>query len=48
MLEYETGTLLLHGVGPSALLAVLATDVAALGKIRYLVKKALAEIQQAL
>jgi CheY-like chemotaxis protein len=48
MLEYETGTLLLHGVGPSALLAVLITDVATLGKIRYLVKKALAEIQQAL
>jgi CheY-like chemotaxis protein len=48
MLEYETGTLLLHGVGPSALLAVLVTDVATLGKIRYLVKKALAEIQQAL
>jgi CheY-like chemotaxis protein len=48
MLEYETGTLLLHGVGPSALLAVLVTDAAALGKIRYLVKKTLAEIQQAL
>jgi CheY-like chemotaxis protein len=46
MLEYERGTLLLHGVGRSALLAVLVTDVAALGKIRYFVKKSLQGIQR--
>jgi CheY-like chemotaxis protein len=45
MLEYETGTLLLYGVGQS-LLAVLVTDAAALGKVRYLVKKSLPGIQQ--
>jgi CheY-like chemotaxis protein len=45
MLEYETGTLLLYGVGQS-LLAVLVTDAAALGKVRYLVKKSLTGIQQ--
>ncbi|HET9491556.1 MAG TPA: response regulator [Methylomirabilota bacterium] len=48
MLEYESATLLLHGVGPDALLAVLVADSAALGKIRYLVKRALSEIQQEL
>src|SRR5262245_36074269 len=47
LLEYETGTLLLYGVGQS-LLAVLVTDAGALGKVRYLVKKSLAGIQQAL
>ena len=48
MLEYESATLLLHGVGPDALLAVLVADSAALGKIRYLVKRALQGIQQEL
>jgi predicted regulator of Ras-like GTPase activity (Roadblock/LC7/MglB family) len=46
ILEYERGTLLLHGVGRSALLAVLVTDAAALGKIRYFVKKSLLGIQR--
>lgn len=44
ILEYEAGILLLHGVGPSALLAVLIGDPGALGKIRYYVKKALPEL----
>jgi predicted regulator of Ras-like GTPase activity (Roadblock/LC7/MglB family) len=48
MLEYESATLLLHGVGPDALLAVLVADSAALGKIRYLVKRDLPGIQQEL
>ncbi len=48
MLEYETGTMLLYGVGQAALLAVLVTDTAALGKVRYLVKKSLVGIQQVL
>lgn len=47
-LEYESATLLLHGVGPDALLAVLVADSAALGKIRYLVERALPGIQQEL
>jgi hypothetical protein len=46
MLEYERGILLLHGVGRTALLAVLITDSAALGKVRYFVKKSLPGIQQ--
>jgi CheY-like chemotaxis protein/predicted regulator of Ras-like GTPase activity (Roadblock/LC7/MglB family) len=44
MLEYEGGILLLHGVGQSALLAVLVGDPGALGKIRYYVKKTLTEL----
>ena len=48
ILEYEQGTLLLHGVGPSALLAVLVSDPATLGKARYCIKKLLPELQRAL
>ena len=48
ILEYETGTLLLHGVGPSALLAVLVGDQGALGKVRYYVRKAVPELVRAL
>ncbi|HYS18322.1 MAG TPA: response regulator [Candidatus Binatia bacterium] len=48
ILEYESGTLLLHGVGPSALLAVLVGDPGALGKVRYYVRKAVPELVQAL
>ena len=48
ILDYEKGTLLLHGVGPSALLAVLVSDSATLGKVRYYIKKALPELQRAL
>lgn len=48
ILEYEAGTLLLHGVGPSALLAVLVRDQGALGKVRYYVRKAVPELARAL
>lgn len=44
ILEYESGTLLLHGVGPSALLAVVIGDASTLGKVRYYVKRALPEL----
>jgi CheY-like chemotaxis protein/predicted regulator of Ras-like GTPase activity (Roadblock/LC7/MglB family) len=48
ILEYEAGTLLLHGVGDSALLAVLVEDQGALGKVRYYVRKAVPELVRAL
>jgi CheY-like chemotaxis protein len=48
ILEYGSGILLLHGVGPTALLAVLVNDPAALGKVRYYVKKMLPELQRML
>jgi len=48
ILEYEAGTLLLHGVGPSALLAVLVRDQGALGKVRYYVRKIVPELVRAL
>jgi len=48
ILEYESGTLLLHGVGPSALLAVLVGDQGALGKVRYYLRKAVPELVRAL
>lgn len=48
ILEYEAGTLLLHGVGASALLAVLVADPGALGKARYYVRKAVPELVRAL
>jgi len=48
ILEYEKGMLLLHAVGPSALLAVVLGETAALGKARYYIKKALPELQRSL
>jgi CheY-like chemotaxis protein/predicted regulator of Ras-like GTPase activity (Roadblock/LC7/MglB family) len=48
ILEYENGVVLLHGVGTTALLAVLLTDAAVLGKARYFIKKALPELERAL
>jgi len=48
ILEYETGILLLHGVGRSALLAVLVGDLGALGKVRYYVRKTVPELARAL
>lgn len=48
MVEYERGLLLLHRVGAAALLTVLVADAAALGKVRYVVKKALPELERAL
>jgi hypothetical protein len=46
--EYERGLLLLHGVGTTALLAVSLGDAAALGKVRYSIKKTLPELERAL
>jgi len=48
ILEYEAGTLLLHSVGPAALLAVLVRDQGALGKVRYYVRKIVPELARAL
>jgi predicted regulator of Ras-like GTPase activity (Roadblock/LC7/MglB family) len=48
ILEYEGGILLLHGVGRSALLAVLVADQGALGKVRYYVRKTVPELARAL
>jgi CheY-like chemotaxis protein len=48
ILEYEAGTLVLHGVGSSALLAVLVSDQGALGKVRYYVRKTVPELVRAL
>jgi DNA-binding response OmpR family regulator/predicted regulator of Ras-like GTPase activity (Roadblock/LC7/MglB family) len=48
ILEYESGTLLLHAVSPAALLAVLLSDPGALGKVRYYVRKAVPELARAL
>ncbi len=48
ILEYERGVMLLHGVGVGALLAVAVGDGAALGKVRYFVKKALPELERML
>src|SRR5215472_14264215 len=43
ILDYEAGMLLLHGVGPSAILAVVLRDPTSLGKVRYYIKKSLPE-----
>ena len=48
MLEYESGTLLLYALGPSALLAVLVADLGAVGKVRYYVRKAMPGLVRAL
>src|SRR5262249_17081510 len=48
ILEYQHGMLLLHAVGHSALLAVVVADAAALGKARYVVRKALPDLERAL
>src|SRR5262252_5125684 len=44
ILDYEAGMLLLHGVGPSAILAVVLRDPTSLGKVRYYIKKSLQEL----
>jgi CheY-like chemotaxis protein/predicted regulator of Ras-like GTPase activity (Roadblock/LC7/MglB family) len=44
ILDYEAGMVLLHGAGPSAILAVVLHDPTALGKVRYYVKRALPEL----
>jgi len=48
ILEYEAGTVLLHSVGSTALLAVLVDDPGALGKVRYYVRKTVPELVRAL
>jgi len=48
MLEYESGTLVLHGVGSSAMLAIVVDGTAVLGKVRYYAKKVLPELSRAL
>ena len=48
ILEFEGGTVLLHAVGPSALLAVVLNDPTILGKVRYSVKRALPDLLRAL
>ena len=48
ILEYKHGMLLLHAVGRSALLAVVVADASALGKARYVVRKALPDLERAL
>jgi CheY-like chemotaxis protein len=44
LIEYEKGTVLLHRVGSAAVLAVMCKDAAALGKVRYYVKKLLPDL----
>jgi CheY-like chemotaxis protein len=44
ILDYEAGMLLLHAVGPAAILAVVLRDPTALGKVRYYIKRALPEL----
>jgi CheY-like chemotaxis protein len=48
MLEYESGTLILHVVGSSAMLVILVDGPTVLGKVRYYAKKALPELARAL
>jgi CheY-like chemotaxis protein/predicted regulator of Ras-like GTPase activity (Roadblock/LC7/MglB family) len=44
ILDYEAGMVLLHGAGPSAILAVVLRDPTALGKVRSYVKRAVPEL----
>jgi CheY-like chemotaxis protein/predicted regulator of Ras-like GTPase activity (Roadblock/LC7/MglB family) len=48
ILDYESGMLLLYGVGSGAMLAVVLNDATALGKVRYSIKKVLPELQRSL
>jgi CheY-like chemotaxis protein len=48
IIEFDTGLLLLHAVGREALVAVMLRDAAALGKVRYHVKKLLPALEGAL
>jgi CheY-like chemotaxis protein/predicted regulator of Ras-like GTPase activity (Roadblock/LC7/MglB family) len=47
IIEYDAGVVLLNGVGPGAMLAVVLDDPAVLGKVRYHVKKALPDLVRA-
>ena len=44
LIEYEKGTVVLQGVGATAVLAVMLKDAAAIGKVRYYVKRMLPEL----
>jgi len=44
ILDYEAAMVLLHGAGPSAILAVVLSDPTALGKTRYYIKRVLPEL----
>ena len=44
LIEYEKGTVLLHHVGSTAVFAVMCKDAAALGKVRYYVKKLIPDL----
>jgi CheY-like chemotaxis protein len=44
LIEYEKGTVLLHTIGAAAVLAVMLKDAAALGKVRYYVKRMLPDL----
>jgi CheY-like chemotaxis protein len=48
ILDYESGMVMLHTVGPSAILAVVLRDATALGKLRYYVKKILPDMLRAI
>jgi len=48
ILDYESGMVVLHAVGPSAVLAVVLRDATALGKLRYYVKKILPDLLRAI
>jgi CheY-like chemotaxis protein/predicted regulator of Ras-like GTPase activity (Roadblock/LC7/MglB family) len=48
ILDYESGMVVLHAVGPSAVLAVVLRDATALGKLRYYVKKILPDMLRAI
>lgn len=44
LIEYEKGTVLLHTIGAEAVFAVMLKDAAALGKVRYYVKRMLPDL----
>jgi CheY-like chemotaxis protein len=48
ILEFEGGIVLLHTVGPAAMLAVVLNDPTVLGKVRYSVKRALTDLLRAM
>jgi CheY-like chemotaxis protein/predicted regulator of Ras-like GTPase activity (Roadblock/LC7/MglB family) len=47
ILEYDRGVVLLNAIGDAAMLAVVLSDSAVLGKVRYHVKKALPDLVRA-
>lgn len=48
ILDYESGMVVVHAVGPAAILAVVLRDATALGKLRYYVKKILPDMLRAI